>query len=195
MTTKKLIGKKVDNIEKKAQTSKSEKANALSSSQKNKKTAIKPSLQKPSKLRRQRVPLHIQKRTGLKDTEPDRHYHLVKDVGDRISRFLKAGYRIEKKQTEDQLRGTYSADQITEHAIQDMGNGVNGYHMSTELETWKKDQKDKQRENDRIMSLIGKSGVAEKDAAGAQSGKYTGELDINRTIVKESGKDIKQTSY
>lgn len=140
--------------------------------QRRKPSECAPSKNKPSAQRRQYVPTTLQKRIELENPDPSMHYHLAKTSN--VRRYMKAGYEVVEKQTNDQLRGTYASSQFGETATQDLGQGVEGVWMQMPLDMWKEQQTEKLEKSREIEDMIKNPGkyLQEKDPAGYAKGIY-----------------------
>jgi hypothetical protein len=130
-----------------------------------------------------RKPFHKQKRIGLRNTDPDFHYHCFTDKDNRIPNAKDAGY--EPVYETNGIRGgekdAADTSQMGKIASQHVGNGEIGYYMRIPKDTWEQDQKEKQKENDRVMGQIGiLEGISKK----VQRGSFTLESP-NKTIKIE----------
>lgn len=100
-----------------------------------------------------RIPLHKQKRIGIKKDDGF-YYRLVNDVEDRISSYLKAGYELVEAEARNGARDAQDDSQMGKYASQQVGQGITAYYMKIPLEYWKEDQAEKQKRNDSVMDQI-----------------------------------------
>lgn len=106
-----------------------------------------PSKLAPSRKRRTVVPKWKQKRLGVKNANPDLHYHLANDEDGNIDKMILAGYDPVTNDTEDNLRGIHSGHQEGALATQDVGNGTKAIWMAMPREQWEELQREKAKQN------------------------------------------------
>jgi len=119
----------------------------------------------------------VQTRVGIEST-PGFKDRLVNDVGERIENFKKAGYRIMEKPIREGAKDAADASQAGKVSSQAVGGGITAYYMEIPEDLYNKDQMDKQKEPDRIMSQIGHLDKVKEDVR-------RGEVVIEHKLVKE----------
>jgi hypothetical protein len=129
-----------------------------------------------------RIPFHKQKRIGI-EPHPGFMQRCVNDEDNRIQALLEGGYRkiYKSKGVRGGEKDAADASQMGEVACQPVGGGKMGYYMEIPIELWEKDQKDKLKASDEIMSQIGILNGIPKNA---QRGRLTLESS-NKTIKIE----------
>ncbi len=115
---------------------------------------LSPSNQSPSKKRRNFIPKFKQRRVGVKDPEPGMFYRLCNDEDGNIAQCRLSGYEPHYGKTEDDLRGTYSGNQMGVLAEQDCGQGVKAIWMKIPMEEWQEIQRQKLKETDFVDKQI-----------------------------------------
>lgn len=115
---------------------------------------VKRVIKSPLKPRTKRTPLSKQKRIGIRQ-EKGYHYHLVNDIGDRISAFHEAGYDLVEAEAREGEKASQDSSQLGKYASQSVGNGVTAYYMRTPDKYYREDQLTKQVEIDKTDQIIG----------------------------------------
>jgi len=131
------------------------------------------------KEKRERTPLHKQKRIGVK-LDPAYYIRLVNDVDDNIDQFLEAGYDYIDEEVREGERASQDEKQMGKRACQSVGNGIKAYYMRIPIEQYEADQKDKQKVNDRIMTQIG------YDCLDTQSDLVRGSVKVDTELKKSN---------
>jgi hypothetical protein len=111
-------------------------------------------MNKEIKKRDGRIPLHKQKRIGIK-TEPGMATRLVTDKDGRVSRFMQAGWTPMHKEVLDGKTPSGKPSQEGNIAMQDVGGGDKAYYMQIPEKFYNQDQTEKQKRCDNIMEQIG----------------------------------------
>ncbi len=111
------------------------------------------------KIKPKRIPLYQQKTLDIQ-VEPGYHYRLVTDTGNRIERFIAAGYDFVNEECLPEGRRAKDPHQFGAVACQSLGRGDIGYYMRIPLEIYEEDQKQKQHQLDENQKDIGIGALA-----------------------------------
>jgi len=118
-----------------------------------------------------RTPVGVRNILTVKGQDPNYHYRIVNDTGDRIQNFIEAGYEIVK--ADEVTVGDKRVNKATaagSNAEVSVGGGEKGFVMRIKKEWYEEDHKAKQAEVDATESSIRQK---------ALDGTY-GELKISR---------------
>ena len=110
--------------------------------------------------KRERIPLHKQKRIGI-DQEKGYHYHLTNDDGNRVARFKKAGYVVVDGKVREGQKDSQDASQLGKVARQSVGNGMEAVYMRIPQKDYDQDQASKQKAIDDRDKVIGLDKIPE----------------------------------
>lgn len=125
--------------------------------------------------RPKRIPLHEQRRDILTaPRKPGFVRRIINDVGNRVSNFLTAGYRIVEDKNIFLGEGVDNNQSLGSGARKGVGRGVTGVLVEIPEELYKEDQAAKQREIDEREKAM------QRNLNSGQGGTY-GEVEIKST--------------